>query len=250
MEAWDSFSRASDDYARDRPRYPDPLFSWIAGHCRHHHAAWDCATGNGQAAAALAKHFEWVEATDISPGQIAQGFRAPNIGYSTRPAERTGFGDAHFDLIAVAQALHWFDLGPFWREVWRVAKPGALFCAWGYSWIEGNESLQEHFFEPMLALLGPYWAPNNRLLWNGYRSDDIAFPFERLDAPPISIKVDWDIAAIVRFVRTWSSHKRAVEDCDVARAIARLENEAQRRFGQRGAMPLAMPLAVAAGRVG
>ena len=249
MEARESFSHASDDYARDRPRYPDSLFAWIAGHCRQRQAAWDCATGNGQAAAALAKHFELVEATDISPGQIAHGFRAPNIVYSAQPAERTEFGDAHFDLIAVAQALHWFDLGLFWPEVRRVAKPGALFCAWGYSWIEGNETLQQYYFEPMLALLGPYWAPNNHLLWERYRSDEIAFPFERLDAPPFSIQVEWDIAAIVRFVRTWSSYKRALEDRDAAIAFARLENEASLRFGQQGPMPLAMPLAVAAGLV-
>ena len=249
MEARDSFSRASGAYARDRPTYPAALFDWMASHCRERSAAWDCATGNGQAAARLAERFTRVEATDISSEQIQAGVRGPNIIYSAQAAEHTGFADASFDLITVAQALHWFDFGSFWPEVRRVAKPGAFFCAWGYAWLEGDQMLQERFLDPMAALLAPYWAPNNRILWHGYRSEEIAFPFERMEAPPCSILLAWDIAAVIRFVQTWSAYKRSLLDPDAAAAIERLEQSALADFAARGTMALALPLAIAAGAV-
>lgn len=249
MEARDTFSRDSSAYARDRPVYPTALFDWMVSHCRARSAAWDCATGNGQAASRLAERFERVEATDISREQIGAGFRAGNVVYSVQPAERTCFADASFDLITVAQALHWFDFGSFWPEVRRVSKPGAFFCAWGYAWFEGDQMLQERFLDPMAALLAPYWATNNRILWHGYRSEEIAFPFERIAAPPFSIMLDWDIAAVIRFVQTWSAYKRALLDPERAAHIERLERNAIEGFAARGTMALALPLAIAAGTV-
>ena len=249
MDARNSFSIASDFYARDRPHYPAELFAWIAESCRAHRAAWDCATGNGQAAVALAQYFDLVEATDISEEQIGRGFEAPNVVYSAQAAERTNFGNERFDLIAVAQALHWFDHDRFWPEVRRLARPGAFFCAWGYSWFEGDAELHRSFVDPMLELLEPVWAPENRLLWRGYRSEEIGFPFERVEPPRLSIRVQWDIARIVRFIRTWSAHKRALADPETAASIMRLESDALERFAGRGAMTLDMPLAVAAGPI-
>lgn len=131
MEGRKTFSVASAAYASGRPLYPTELFTWIASNCESHRKAWDCATGNGQAALGLAPHFECVEATDISAEQIEHCFPAPNISYSVQPAEQTMFPTSNFDLVAVAQALHWFDFERFWPEVWRTAKPNAFFCAWG-----------------------------------------------------------------------------------------------------------------------
>ena len=59
----DHFSAAATEYARFRPHYPPALFQWLAGIVRQRRVAWDCATGNGQAAVALAGHFETVVAT-------------------------------------------------------------------------------------------------------------------------------------------------------------------------------------------
>lgn len=249
MDAQQTFSVDSGGYARNRPLYPAALFAWIAAACRERGAAWDCATGNGQAALGLAGYFERVEASDVSVEQLAEGFSAPNVRYSAQAAERTDFPDGAFDLVAVAQALHWFDLDRFWPEVRRVAKPGAFFCAWGYSWFRCEVALREGFVDPLAALLEPYWAPNNRLLWDGYPSEDIRFPFERVAAPDFAIEAGWDIAEVVGNIRTWSAHKRALADPGPAAAIARLEADALARFADRGRMAIAMPLIVAAGPI-
>ena len=117
----DNFSRQSDIYAKYRPAYPQQLYDFIFQHVAGKQAAWDCATGNGQAAKELAKVFDKVYATDISQKQIENAVQQPNIFYSVQPAEQTNFPNNSFDLITVAQALHWFRFDDFYAEVKRVA---------------------------------------------------------------------------------------------------------------------------------
>jgi SAM-dependent methyltransferase len=251
MDAAATFAIASDGYAAGRPYYPPALFEWIARQCARHEAAWDCATGTGQAAIGLSPWFTHVEATDISAEQVGHGAPAPNVRYSVQPAEATQFPDASFDLVTVAQALHWFDYPRFWREMRRVARPGAFFCAFGYSWWNRTaelEALHGDYLDPLLELLEPHWADNNRVLWRGYRSGEIAFPFERVEAPPFNIELDWTVERIVAFTQTWSAWKRAMEDPDKAASIRRLEATAAERFAGRGAMRITFPIPIAAGR--
>ena len=68
----DHFSGHAACYQQFRPNYPDALFAYLASLCPAHELAWDCATGNGQAAVALAPHFDSVIATDASAQQIDQ----------------------------------------------------------------------------------------------------------------------------------------------------------------------------------
>ncbi|MEO8452199.1 MAG: SAM-dependent methyltransferase, partial [Gemmatimonadota bacterium] len=49
----DHFSAGARGYAAFRPTYPAAVFEWIASQCAGHDLAWDCATGNGQAARGL-----------------------------------------------------------------------------------------------------------------------------------------------------------------------------------------------------
>ena len=249
MESRHTFSIASDAYAKNRPQYPPELFGWLADQCEDRNVAWDCATGNGQAALGLARHFAAVEATDISPEQIEHGFPAANVTYSVQPAEHTRFPNGTFDLVAVAQGLHWFDFGLFWPEVSRTAKRGAFFCAWGYDRFEGDAELEASLFTPVLAILDPFWAPQNRIMWRGYRSDEIAFPFARVDAPAFTIEVRWTVQEIVDHMRTWSAYKKASADPGLAHQIAALEADAIRCFQSAGAMTLSVPLQMVAGRI-
>jgi ubiquinone/menaquinone biosynthesis C-methylase UbiE len=163
-----TFAEAPHLYAAARPFYPPELFDWIASQCEERDVAWDCATGNGQAAVALSRRFRTVQASDVSPEQLSARFSAPNIVYSTQPAEETSFGSGTFDLVSVAQALHWFDFRRFWPEVRRVAKQGAFFCAWGYAWFAYPEEVETELILPVKRLLEPFWAAENRILWKGY----------------------------------------------------------------------------------
>src|SRR5687767_2113463 len=93
----DHFSQSSREYAQARPTYPDELFRRAAELSPSCDAAWDCATGNGQAARGLARHFARVEATDASAQQIEHASASSNVTYSVQPAEGTNFPASSFD---------------------------------------------------------------------------------------------------------------------------------------------------------
>jgi SAM-dependent methyltransferase len=127
----DEFSQAAEIYASSRPTYPETLFQTLASLAPATRSAWDCGTGNGQAAAGLAEFFESIEATDASTEQIAHAKLHPRVRYQTVPAEASGLADKSMDLVSVAQALHWFDRDRFFAEVQRICTtPRVARCLW------------------------------------------------------------------------------------------------------------------------
>lgn len=210
MSFIDLFSEKADLYAAARPRYPEELYAYVAEIAPTRGRAWDCATGNGQAAVGLAEYFDRVEATDASAAQIANALPCAKVQYSVQPAERTNFADTSFDAVCVAQALHWFKLDEFYAEVRRVLKPGGVCVVWGYDWFAVDPAFDEQFKYSMRDVLAPYWAPQNALLWNGYR--DVPFPFARLETPKLEMRMQWIFGELLAFVHTWSATRRCLAE--------------------------------------
>lgn len=244
-----TLGKRSDNYAAHRPSYPAALIEWVAAQAPTHNSAWDCATGNGQAAKALANHFGTVYATDISAGQVAAAINVPNVHFSVAPAEASGLADNSVDLVTVAQALHWFDFDIFWDEVRRVAKPGAFFCAWGYDWLRCPAEMNSAFMEPFKAILEPYWAPENAILWNGFPRDVIRFPFKEVAAPEFTIKLAFTTRQLLDYLETWSAYKLARQTPELAAELDALMASAAERFGETMVQNYSMPLHMVAGPV-
>ena len=205
----DHFSDRPADYAAQRPTYPEALFAFIASRAPTMDRAWDCATGNGQAAIGLARYFAHVDATDASAAQIAQAVSAPRVWYETMPAEKTDFAPKTFDAVCVAQAMHWFDIDAFHREVHRVMKPAGVFAAWGYDRLSVTPAFDVEFERLVLPPLKPHWSKENARLWSGYAN--APFPYERIPAPPFAIEVQWTLRQLVGYVGTWSGTKRYID---------------------------------------
>ncbi|MBU6153118.1 MAG: methyltransferase domain-containing protein [Bdellovibrionales bacterium] len=107
----DFFSKQAKAYSEYRPMYPEEMYQFLFQQCKGHERAWDCATGNGQAAVALSEVFGSVLATDRSTEQIQYARKKSNIRYLVAKAEdRLEVPDSHFDLVTIAQALHWPNL--------------------------------------------------------------------------------------------------------------------------------------------
>ena len=166
----DNFSRQSAIYAQYRPAYPQALYEFIFSQVANKEAAWDCGTGNGQAAMELSKSFAKVFATDISQRQINNAVLRDNISYSVQPAEKTDFPDNSFDLVTVAQALHWFRFDDFYPEVKRVTKPDGVFASWAYSLLrisnEINTLIEDHHYNT----LNYYWDKERKYVDEEYRN--------------------------------------------------------------------------------
>lgn len=199
----DIFSTQSSSYKKYRPTYPSILYDDFLAHVDKKNECWDCGTGNGQVAVELSKHFNQVQASDISERQIKNATKKENITYSITRAEKTHFADNQFDLVAVGQAAHWFDFDAFNQEVKRVTKPGGVIAIWGYGLLKINaevDSLIDRFYT---EIIGPYWDKERRHIDNSYQS--IKFDFEEVPySKQRTIDVNWGLAQLQGYFNSWS----------------------------------------------
>ena len=208
MKFTDLFSAHAMAYAANRPQYPAEFFQYLAGLCVHHDLAWDCATGNGQAAIQLAKLFERVIATDASEQQLSYASVADNIDYQLAKAEQSPLGDKQAALICVAQAAHWFELDKFYREVKRVLQPTGVVAIFGYNRaVTGNLSIDKLYNEFCYDYLWQKscWDMARDILNNGYNAID--FPFEEIKIPEFHISMNWGRENYIDYLNTWSAVK-------------------------------------------
>lgn len=201
----DHFSAYSADYASFRPGYPAALFDVLARHCARRDLAWDCATGSGQAARALAPYFASVIATDASPQQIDAAQPADGVEYRVAPADSSGLPPACVDLLTVAQALHWFDIDAFFREADRVLAPAGILAVWTYEKCTVNRQVDALLAE-IFREVEDCWPPERELAVNHYR--DVSFPWPSLELPKFAMTVEWDAGRMLNYLRTWSASKR------------------------------------------
>lgn len=201
----DNFSTASDQYAQYRPTYPEAFFSYLSTLIPHPKTAWDCGTGNGQVATKLSSIFETVFATDISASQIAHAPKLPNVHYSVQAAEQTDFPENHFDLIVVAQAIHWFDFERFYAEVNRTAKHEALLVVMGYGLLKIAPEIDALIATFYKEVIGPYWDAERRYIDEMYLT--IPFPFEEITTPSFSNTSEWTCEHLLGYLSTWSAVK-------------------------------------------
>ena len=202
----DHFSKQAREYARFRPQYPSELFVYLASISPGRQLAWDCGTGNGQAARELAKHFNRVIATDASSDQIAQAVPHERIDYRVERAEEVSLETGSVDLVTVAIAVHWFDLDPFYQVVRRVGRPDAILAVWMYHLPVIDPSIDqilEHYYADMLA---GYWPERFHFLADRYQT--LPFPFEELEPPKFEMQANWELGQLVGFLDSWSATRR------------------------------------------
>jgi SAM-dependent methyltransferase len=202
----DHFSANAASYARYRPDYPPKLFSYLSGLAPARRRAWDCATGNGQAALGLAAHFDEVVATDASAKQLAEAAPHPRVTYRVAPAEDSGLPEGSFDLVTAAQAAHWFDRPRFWREVRRVLVPGGVVAVWCYALFRSTPEIDRVIDRLYRDVVGPYWPPERRLTEDRFRSLD--FPFPEIAPPAFRMEKRWTLAELEGYLTTWSAARR------------------------------------------
>ncbi|MFQ5548869.1 MAG: class I SAM-dependent methyltransferase [Woeseia sp.] len=240
----DHFSGHSGSYAEYRPTYPDDLFTFLTDCCVERRLAWDCATGNGQAARALAPHFERVIATDASEAQIRAARSDPKIDFRVAKAEQSGLDDDSTDLITVAQALHWFDINRFFDEVQRVLVPGGVLAVWSYQTCLVNADCDAIIHEIYVDIVGEYWPPEREIVDGGYQS--IELPMPSIAVPPIAMKVDWTADDMLGYLRTWSASQRYTKDKG-ADPVSIIESRLNHAWGG-GRREVSWPLNIKIGR--
>lgn len=200
----DHFSKRAATYAKARPVYPDVLYDRLAALAPGHTLAWDCGTGSGQAAIALAKRFERVVATDASPEQIAHRFEHPRVHYAIARAEHAPLPGGAVDLVAAA--VHWFDLDAFYAETLRVLRPGGALAVWTYLEMRVDPMFDRLLDALIRDTLKDDWP--ERMKYPLAHYTNLPFPLETVDLPAFRTELDWSLHDVRAFVETWSGTQR------------------------------------------
>ena len=215
----DHFSSLAPKYAAFRPTYPPALFKWLSKITHEHALAVDCACGNGQASLDLAEHFDHVIAVDSSQTQIDAAPRHPRIEYRVGRAESLNIEPKSVDLIAVATALHWFDMERFNVEAQRILKPGGVVAAWAYTArMRLNLTHAPHADAGVNNIVATfstktvdaYWPPKRSSVLTNYRL--LPFPYDEIIAPDFQVEASWNLAELLGYFRSWSATGRFMKE--------------------------------------
>lgn len=219
----DHFSAIAEAYAAARPEYPHGLYETLAATVPAKARVWEPGCGSGQATRGLVR-FGPIHATDPSARQVAEHWAhdagqpgAERIALAVEPAERTALADASVELIAVAQALHWFDRKSFFGECQRVLAPGGVLAAWGYQDFVAPEGMVEAV-SSFRAQIESHWPPQRADVDAQYAGYD--WPFPALPTPPLWLEAEWSCAQFLRYLSSLSASARchaATGDDPVAR---------------------------------
>ncbi len=205
----DNFSVQAAAYAQFRPYYPAEMIDYIVGLANAKGTALDIATGNGQVAHALTPYFNEVYGIDISSKQLQNAKAAPNLIYKESSAENTDFKKEQFDLITVAQAIHWFKFDEFYKEIFRILKPDGLFAVMGYGLFSTNpdsDKILRHFYND---IVGPYWDAERKYIDENYQT--IPFPFQGIETKTFTNDLVWTFEQLTGYLETWSATQHYIK---------------------------------------
>jgi len=144
-------------------------------------------------------------------------------------AEDSGLDPGSIDLVAVAQALHWFDVDAFFAEAGRVMKPDGLLAFWCY-----QNCIVDDEIDPLIARVyadvGEFWPPERVFVEERY--PHVVTPFEERPAGAFEISIPWSAAQLINYMRTWSATQRymAARGTDPTAAY---EGELRRAWGDK-----------------
>lgn len=232
----DLFSAQSELYQQARPTYPQSLIDSLIRQLKGFDCAWDCGAGSGQLTRLIAPYFQQVIATDLSQNQLDQAPALSNVRYVQQAAEQCSFPDQYFDLITVAQAIHWFDFEKFYAEVKRTLKADGVIAVIGY----GLLTLEDAFLNDRLQqlyhqTLKGYWDAERHYIDEHYQT--IPFPFEEIAMPQFQIELGWTGQQLWDYLNTWSAVKH-YQDLMRVSALADLQDILLIRQPMRVTFPL------------
>ena len=122
-ELAEAFLEGGEHYEKVRPGYPDEAVDWLLPPGAA--TAVDLGAGTGKLSALLAARGLHVTAIDPSAGMLTELRRLhPGVETVLAPAESTGLPEGSADLVAAAQAWHWFEAAAATREAVRLLAPG------------------------------------------------------------------------------------------------------------------------------
>ncbi|XP_077998829.1 putative methyltransferase DDB_G0268948 [Glandiceps talaboti] len=176
--------------------------------------AIDVGCGTGQSTRSLFNHFDTVIGCDVSKAQIEEANKTDhprNVKYHVRIKDCIPAEDNTADLVTAAQAVHFFDLKKFYKEVDRVLKPNGCLAVYG----RGNVQFPRHAKGPELqavhdefryGLLRDFWTDGHKHVETKYTN--IELPYEERERYDTIDQIDTTVEGFVGYLSSLSAfHK-------------------------------------------
>ncbi|OGV51692.1 MAG: hypothetical protein A3F46_01345 [Legionellales bacterium RIFCSPHIGHO2_12_FULL_42_9] len=218
-----SFLYAAAEYKRHRPQYPLSLYEYLASLTPSRNTVVDCGTGNGQAATDLKKYFKKIIATDLSYDLLSAAPKLPDLMYVQAKAEYLPIQSQSIDMVCIAQALHWFSLNEFYKEVKRVLKPAGIIAAWCYNQCTVESEIDKLIHKIYTKITGiKNTSQERQYVYDHYQT--IPFPFNKIITPYFELDVEWDLMQLYGYISTWPGLLEYEKKFN-SRLLSQLENE-------------------------
>ncbi|XP_037569543.1 putative methyltransferase DDB_G0268948 isoform X2 [Dermacentor silvarum] len=181
-----TFSHANI-YAKFRPTAPqafvEEVMKFVKVNISDFNLAVDVGCGPGISTTLLAPHFKEVHGYDVSEAQITEAKalnKFENVSFCVSPAEKIAEKHESVQLITVMQAVHWFDLDAFYKEVKRVLVPHGVLALGGYlipKPVSKDQKRMDSIIqnEIYMGAIKKYWEPVRDIVDNMYRDIPPAF---------------------------------------------------------------------------
>jgi len=116
------------------------------------------------------------------------------------------------DLVTIAQALHWFDLSTFYKQVnWVLKKPHGVIATWCYNSPRVNDAVDVLHDKLYSFDAKPHWDPRRELVEDNYETIDFPFgPVEGVDhTGPFEFVAEtvMDFDDFLTYIRTRSAYQ-------------------------------------------
>ncbi|MGN6782395.1 MAG: class I SAM-dependent methyltransferase [Marmoricola sp.] len=132
-----SFGAVAEAYDRARPSYPEEAARWLTGPGKL--TVLELGAGTGKLTQLLVEAGHRVIATDPSPPMLSRlRTRVVPFAVGVSGAEAIPAPSRSVDVVATAQAFHWFDHARALPEIARVLRPGGAIAL---VWYQRDESI-------------------------------------------------------------------------------------------------------------
>ncbi|XP_075545708.1 putative methyltransferase DDB_G0268948 isoform X1 [Dermacentor variabilis] len=205
-------------YAKFRPTAPqafvEEIMKFVKVNVSDFNLAVDAGCGPGISTTALAPYFKKVHGYDTSEAQIAEAKalnKSENVSFCVSPAEKIPEKNESVQLITVMQAVHWFDLDAFYKEVKRVLVPHGVLALGGYlipKPVSKDQKRMDSIIqnEIYMGVMKKYWEPVRDIVDSMYRDIPPAFEdhvrIEGIEECKVRTVADY-----VNYTKTWSAYQ-------------------------------------------